>query len=61
MNITIVKKDLDELLRVYCQFLVEENQQDNLRNDEKRAISNITKVSVDKITGNYILSLCGYR
>lgn len=61
MNIIIDKRDLDGLLKAYCQFLVEENQQDNLRDDEKRAISNITHVAEEQITGEYILSLCGYR
>lgn len=61
MKIEIEKRALDSLLKVYCQFLVEEGQHNNLRDEEKRAIAHVTHVAKEHVNGDLILSLCGYN
>lgn len=60
MKIEIEKQDLDSLLQVYCQFLIEEGQHNNLRKSEREAISKVTKISYEEVTSDLILSLSGY-
>lgn len=61
MKISVEKSDLDLLLQVYSQFLIEENQHNNLRQKEKIAISRLTGRQPEEITSEFILTLSGYR
>lgn len=61
MKIEIEKEHIDMLMTTFCQFLVEEGQHNNLREKEKKAISNFINIEHDDISGDHIVSLSGYN
>ncbi len=60
MKIEVEKNAIENLLRSYCQFLVEEGQHTNLRDGERGAIASISNVSLGDVTPDFILNQCGY-